>query len=409
MSLTTWEFKKILKHRSAKIAFCFAILYALFSTIYNGLYLLGSTTGTGAKRWDGPNEIARQYNWAESWQGSLTEEKLAQAKVQHSIAYQPQNETTYSDGSIGPSEEAWNKYVAPLGDIPAFLQRTFYLIPEFSNYRDFKNLPVSYAKNYYAMRAQILADYLTSQVPDNSARTFFLEQSAKVKTPFYYDWYHGQSLYLEMYSIFTLFTGIAICIGLASIFAGEYQQKTDSVLLCARFGRKKLARAKLISALLAAIMLYFTCSAVYLIGQFVFVGTRALNCPIQIIKPIATAPLTILQAEAFAFILGLLGVIAITAITTALSAKLSAPFTVIIISLLILILPFSIVGGLPSGLQALIGLFPFASDYTELFRTNLYHIFNFKIWSPYMLLACPIVFILLCLPAAHYSFVHHQA
>ena len=48
-----------------------------------------------------------------------------------------------------------------------------------------------------------------------------------------------------------------ICIGIAPIFAGEYQSKCDSLILCMKYGRSKLILAKIISGWLYATGVYW--------------------------------------------------------------------------------------------------------------------------------------------------------
>ncbi|MEG2671939.1 MAG: hypothetical protein RR937_02055 [Ruthenibacterium sp.] len=410
MSLIMWECKKIARRRTVQVALCFALGLALFSTIFTGVYNLGSRDSkTGVNHVDGVAVIARQYAWADTWKGPLTNEKLAKAMAQYGTAFLPEYEMTFSDGSVAPSDDAYNTYIAPLGSIPNFVQRTFALLPEYQDMRTLKNLPLSMVADYAAQRERIVEDFLVTQVPNADDRAVFTAQNAALQKPFVYDWFWGQQVYLELVSNFALVAAMSLCIALAPIFAGETQQKTDSVLLCTRFGRKKLARAKLFAAMGITAAVYWLCAGIYLIGQWVFVGTRALACPIQIIKPIATAPLTIGQAELYALILGFVCCLAVTAVTVALSAKFASPFPVIILALLFLFLPYTLAGSVPPFLDKILALLPFGSDYSEVFRTNLYHIFGMRIWSPILVLCVPIAMIVFCLPLAQHLYIKRQA
>ncbi len=258
-------------------------------------------------------------------------------------------------------------------------------------------------------RENILNDFLKTQLPNEADREIFIRQNEKVTAPFYYDWFRGQWLFLDIFSDCAFFTAMALCIAIAPVFAGEYQQKTDSVLLCAKYGRKKSAHAKLNAALILTAGTYILCSGIYISGQLAFVGTRALNCPIQLIKPLATVSMTIWQAELYSVLLGLICCIAITALTAALSSKLSAPFSVIIIALFVLLLPFGFSGSMPDMLKSIVSLMPFAGDFSELMRTNLYRIFGMRIWSPYMMLAVPMLMTAVCLPLAARLYTRHEA
>ena len=107
--------------------------------------------------------------------------------------------------------------------------------------------------------------------------------------------------------------------------------------------------------------------AVYLAFQFAVLGTSGLACPVQLIKPLATAPLTIWQAELVCMAGMLLSAVSLGSIVQWLDL-------------------------LPHGASGLYG---------ELMRTNLFHIFGLRIWSPWMFLFSQAVlaaaFSILCL------------
>ena len=48
---------------------------------------------------------------------------------------------------------------------------------------------------------------------------------------------------------FFAFAMVAVCIALTPVFSGEYQDRTDAVLLSSRYGRSKLVAAKIVAAL----------------------------------------------------------------------------------------------------------------------------------------------------------------
>ena len=54
-----------------------------------------------------------------------------------------------------------------------------------------------------------------------------------------------------------------ICIGIAPIFAAEYQSKCDSLILCMKYGRSKLILAKIISGWLYATGVYWGITLIY--------------------------------------------------------------------------------------------------------------------------------------------------
>ena len=63
-------------------------------------------------------------------------------------------------------------------------------------------------------------------------------------------------------------------------------------------------------------------------------------------------------------------------------------------------LPQALAGYLPWAVRQYLNLLPFVGGAEDFFRTNLYHWFGLRIWSPWPLLAAPVLLGALCLPAA---------
>ena len=66
-----------------------------------------------------------------------------------------------------------------------------------------------------------------------------------------YGYHKGWSMILDTLT-WPVLIMMLICIGIAPIFAGEYQSKCDSLILCMKYGRSKLILAKIISGWLYA-------------------------------------------------------------------------------------------------------------------------------------------------------------
>ncbi len=405
MEIFKWELKKIIRRRAVKIALILAVCYVIFAAIYNAVVNLGSNDGYGHTNADGISEIARQYKFADKYKGDLTEDKLISAYHDLIAAYSEENLVKSElDGSINPSQEAWDKYVVPLGTMQYVLRRVYQLIPEYSYFNSIIDVPEDMIGNYYGVRKKITDDFIFSQISDEKDREFFLEQNEKISVPYHYDWYDGQAMYLEILAPVPVIAALVCAVFSAPIYASEYSGKTDSIILASRYGKRKIAKAKLLAVLAFSALTYILCVGIYVIGQLIFVGTRALDCPIQFIKSIAQAPLTIWQAELYQIVLGFVCCMAITAFTALVSSYVKSSFPAVIVSLSVIFIPMLISGGIPEKLEFITAVIPFMSDYTELFRTNMY----FHIWSPYLMAISPIIIFLICLPFAAKGFECHQ-
>lgn len=405
MELFRWEMLKIWRRRSTKAAVLIAAAYVIFSTVYNGVVNLGSTKDEGyGHNSDGILRIAQQYEFADRYKGDMTGEKLLEIYESVQAAYAPENIVEFAGGSRGPSNEIWDTYIEPIKTPANILLSLSRMIPGYEGIYSLVDIPQSAAEAYYATREKATERFISSQVLNERDRAFFLEQNSRVKTPFYYDWFEGQQMYLEMMAPIPVIVALFIAMFISPVCALEYQQKTDSVILCARHGRKKLSLAKLSASVVFSVTLYIICMGLYIAGQLAFCGTRALGCPIQLIKPLATAPLTIFQAEIYSIVLGLSSCLAVTAITFLLSSSVHFVFPAAAASMMLIIFPMLTSGTLPEGLR-FISVLPFMSDYTELFRTNIY----FHVWSPCWMIAVPIIIFIICAPLGIYQFKTHQA
>lgn len=405
MEIFKWEMRKIWRRMSTKIVIAIAAAYVIFSTVYNGLYSLGSSRSEGfGHNTDGISQIAEQYEYAESFGGELTEEALVKVYEQIQAAYAPENIVEFPDGSKGISNELWNEYIVPINGPASLLMNLCRFDPEYNSIYNYKDIPRSFAENFYDIREKSAEQFISAQVPDESDRQFFLDKNAEVKTPFKYDWFEGQRIYLEIMSPIPIIAALIIAVFISPVCALEYQQRTDSVILCSKNGRRKLALSKLFASVLFSSAVYLLLMGLYILGQLAFCGTRALECPIQLIKPIAAVPMTILQTELYLIAFGFLSCLAITAVTFLLSSAMRLVFPAAASAMMIVIVPMLASGAIPESLSFITAVIPFMSDYTELFRTNMY----FHIWSPYLMIAAPILIFIICAPFAVWKFRTHQ-
>lgn len=410
LELTTWEIKKILKRRSAQAALVLTVLFTLLvagtKIIYDMSYKPDDTIG---RIW-GYRQIAAEYAMADAWRGPLTPEVMEAARDQYAAAFAPEYRT--ADGYV--VTEAWEAYAHPVNLIVDFARRYLASDQAYTTFEDnlqaVLDISTEDFQAFYAARDSALEERLRYKLEDEEDIQFFLEMNAQVQTPFYYDWYRGQDSFAESFEFIANFVGIMLCIALAPVFAGEYQSGAAAVVLCTRQGRGRLGGAKLLAALLLSAADFALCAGVYLGVQFAFLGTRALECPIQLVSGTAAAPLTLGQAEAYGVLLGFAGVLAAAGLTLAFSARLHSPFPVIVAVLGILLLVPFFSGILPEirWVQALLALIPLTKDYSLLWGYDLYHLLGCRVWAPVVVLAAQPVILLCCLPLARRLYIRHQ-
>lgn len=372
----------------------------LVNAFYNNSYKVNDQT----PRIPGPDEIANQLAWAEPWRGELTGEQLAAAQaIVYDLYRDPAN--LGPDGEV--TNEAWDAVIRPMGSMTNTLMNIaagVYGLP----YAAWGELEPDRLLTYYEDRSDAVDRWLQSQFADPADRAVFEAQEAGVQTPFVYDWYSGQVTILQ--TIQDTMLGICLLLGvaLAPLFCGEVQSGVLAVSHCTRQGRGRLAAAKVGAALTVAVGAWAVSSALLVASQLYFFGTRGLDCPIQLLKPLATAPLTFGDCEVYALVFGLACCLGTVGITAGLSGVASASFPVMagVFGLLVLLPMFG--GMLPWAVQQAVALLPSAGDYYDLFRQNLYHIGPLRVWSPVMQLAVQPLYLAVLAPLAWRVYVRRE-
>ena len=134
---------------------------------------------------------------------------------------------------------------------------------------------------------------------------------------------------------------VIVCVGIAPVFAGEYQSKCDSLLLSMRFGKNRLILAKLVSSFLYTSVVYWGITLLYSAVYLMLLGTRGWDLPIQINYPSVSVSydLNMMQACGLLLLLGYLLTLGMAGFTLLLSALLKNSYSVIIIVFLLLLIP----------------------------------------------------------------------
>lgn len=132
-----------------------------------------------------------------------------------------------------------------------------------------------------------------------------------------------------------------VCVGIAPVFAGEYQTKCDSLLLCMKYGKSRLAAAKVVTAWLYASAVYAGITMLNSAVILAFLGTEGWELPVQLYYP--TVPVsynvTIGQACLLMFLLGYVLTLGIMSVTLWMSSIFKNAYGVIVAAFLLLIVP----------------------------------------------------------------------
>ena len=250
-------------------------------------------------------------------------------------------------------------------------------------------------------RKKALEDFLDMNGQTGEEKEYFLNMNAKADTPLQYRWTEGWTFVTaDFVSQCGVVLAIFLAMGIAPMFCGEWHDHTKALIATTKNGRKKIAGVKVMAAFLFALELFgiITASSVFL--QIVFLGPKGWDMPIQCIKILAAAPWNVLQAEIYEYVYLLLAALGYTGIVLLCSALTRSNYVSLLTSLGIVFVPMAVSQFLPLWGQKLLDLIPFVGNATDIFRTNMYHLFGLRIWSPYLLITVPISVGVISLPFA---------
>ena len=260
LSLIKFELKKMLTRRVAVAANAGAIVMLVAVMALN--VMQARAEGNIGEILSGPEAIARRREVAEARAGDLTPERVAAdiARYQE-IAYERLNPEELAEMSDAAAYEA----VAEAYDEATRLELydPYYItllkpwaVRGLEPYQYAFRVTPEMALDFYGALAASLQDSLDEGmggewVYSPAERVFWTEKEAGVAEPIGYGWSGGWDNILDC-TAFLVFAIFAACVTVTPLFAFEYREGTDAVLLSSLNGRGRLVAAKLAAAALHA-------------------------------------------------------------------------------------------------------------------------------------------------------------
>lgn len=393
MELFLLEHKKLWRKTSTKISvfLCFLYLVVFGSILSFQWFSFGSSddyTSAFGNNFDGYDMIRKSQEYSLMFGGELTDQSLQKMVGD------------YQDiGAAGVDRELEK---TDMHIINSWLGTLYPELLDTGSYKTMMNyVELEKLTGFYERRQNIIEDFLENNGQNGDEKEYLLQINAKVKEPFRYEWTEGWSNLLgsivpDMGVVMALFLAIV----LSSLFAGEWYNNTSSLLLTTKNGLKKIAFAKIGVGLSFTAEFFAILTAGNLVSQIFFLGTAGWDMPIQTIKLIAIAPMNMLQAEIYEYAFVFLGVIGFAGVVMFISAKTRSNVLALLFSLAVVYGPMMIAEYLPYGVQKALDLIPLVGSGADIFRTNTFCVFGKYVWSPYLLIAVPVLVGVLCLPFA---------
>ncbi|HBN55354.1 MAG TPA: ABC transporter permease [Lachnospiraceae bacterium] len=393
MELFWMEHKKLWRKRIVKIS---VLLCFVYTVIFGGIlsfqwFGFGSSddyTSAFGNNFDGYTVIRDSQQYSLSFGGELTDETLQQL-----VSDYQRMESAGMDRELENTD--WQTVNSWLG----------MLYPELRDPGNYKTMicyvDPSRLTGFYERRQQAIDEFLEVSGQTGAEKEYLHQMERKVEKPFRYTWVEGWSQLLgsmvaDMGAVMALFLAVI----LSPLFAGEWHDNTSALVLSTRNGWGRVAFAKILTGLAFTVELFALLAVSSIVAQLFFMGTAGWDMPIQNIKPIAVAPMNMLQAEIYEYAFALFGAIGFAGIVMLISAAVKNNVPALLLSLAVVYGPMMFSGYLPYGLQRALDLIPLVGSSTDIFRTNTFHILGRFIWSPNLLITVPVLIGILCMPLA---------
>ncbi len=418
LELLKYELKKIVMRKSAHYT-CLAVLVALCGIMALNVVQTKTTNNTGEVL-SGFDAIHYRQDSAAAHEGTLTDERISQElESYYNVTFE----------KIDPEELAQMSGSAAYDTITRlydeqtvqFIYDDYFswLIRPWAPYSGMEPTQVSAfigahpdttLEEALASLAQrtLDANMQGAWTYSDSERAFWTAKQAEVTHPLSYGYAGGWSNIIDCIA-FVSFAILAVCVALAPVFAGEYADRTDSVLLSSRYGRTRLLTAKILASLLFAAGYFALCALTICGVSLAAYGAGGADLPIQVLAMGSPYDITVSQAALISVGLAFLMTMGFAGLTLLLSSRLRSMLAVFVIDAALVL----VTGMIPTGgigiLQHILYLFPTSLSAPALFWSyTSYPVGGFATDVIGAIAMLYLSLVVVCVPLAAVSFRRHQ-
>ncbi len=271
------------------------------------------------------------------------------------------------------------------------------------------------AAQYYTQRKAYIEEVMTLNYGPAAAEAA-LRLDENTTEPFYYEFGFGTGSDIASTLPVSLFAIAVVCsIICAPVFASDYSTGADDIQRCTRYGCKRLGRAKLLAAMTLSAALYIICTAVFVALTLAVYGDDKTSAQLAL-DALVLIDIDMNGVLVLTLIAGFLSVLAMTAFTLWLSARMRSSVAVLAVALavamtptfLVILLRESALGDwlrliLPSG-----GLGLGTGMFVDIQIGEFLTVGSLAIWTPFVMLAAPVIETPVFALLAKRAYVRHE-
>ena len=407
------EMKRLLKTRSTWILMAAALLVTLILCCINifGAYYY-SYDGKFFHALDA-TEMRRIVT--ESAEGEWTPERI------HDVFAQI-DEVSANRRGIAVEGATNDNYEIVTGDngaaasIAGYTSTFLRSIPQVFDVQYTSEITPEMAEQYYAQRKAYIEEAMTLNYGPAAAEAA-LRLDENTAEPFYYEFGFGTGSDIASTLPVSLFAVAIVCsIICAPVFASDYSTGADDIQRCARYGCRRLGKAKLLAAMTLSTALYIICAAVFVALTLAVYGDDKTSAQLAL-DALVLIDIDMNGVLVLTLVAGFLSVLAMTAFTLYLSARMRSSVAVLAIALavamaptfLVILLRESALGDwlrliLPSG-----GLGLGTGMFVDIQIGEFLTIGSLAVWTPFLMLAAPVIETPVFALLARRAYVRHEA
>ncbi len=332
-----YEWKRIWQSRLTQFAVIGCVLFLLFCT-WSGIRQIQTTDGKG-------NQVTGMaaVKALKGTERIVLDQETVTAVMKEYLDYTENPDTSSDDPELQYlSEKMYRTWYLPNRGLLNLISGT-YMQEGQGNVSDRQLFEKNFGKDFYEARKERVQERLTYYVNQGSVTLseadWWDEQDDKVGEYTYGNYKVWDILISNL--PWVLFIMMIVCVGIAPVFAGEYQSKCDSLLLCMKHGKHGLILAKLAASFVYAGVLYWGIVLLYSAVLLIFVGADGWDLPVQLLysgMPSSYA-LTTSQAYLLALLMGYVITLGLGGLVLLLSALFKNPYVVIVTAFLYLCVP----------------------------------------------------------------------
>ena len=288
-------------------------------------------------------------------------------------------------------------------------------IPQVFDVQYVNEITPDMAAQYYTQRKAYIEEAMTLNYGPAVAEAA-LKLDENTAEPFYYEFGFGTGSDTASTLPVSLFAVAIVCsIICAPVFASDYSTGADDIQRCARYGCKRLGKAKLLAAMTLSSALYAVCAAVFVALTLAVYGDDKTSAQLAL-DALVLIDIDMNGVLVLTLIAGFLSVLAMTAFTLWLSARMRSSVAVLAIALavamtptfLVILLRESALGDwlrllLPSG-----GLGLGTGMFVDIQIGEFLTVGSIALWTPFVMLAAPVIETPVFALLARRAYVRHE-